>query len=184
MAEATQSGGPDEEEGVGRRDFLNYLAVGVGAVGAASFVWPVINSMNPSKDVLALASIEVDLSQIEVGSAVKVFWRGKPVFIRHRTAKEIEEAEDVDVATLIDPQSDADRVQKPEWLVVVGVCTHLGCIPVGTAEGETRGEFDGWFCPCHGSHYDSSGRIRKGPAPQNLHVPAYEFLTDTTVRIG
>lgn len=183
MAEATHSD-DGQEEGHGRRDFLNYLAVGMGAVGVGSFLWPVIDSMNPSKDVLALASIEVDLSQIEVGSAVKVFWRGKPVFIRHRTEEEIEEAREVDVSSLIDPQTDAERVQKPEWLVLVGVCTHLGCIPTGTAEGEVRGEFDGWFCPCHGSHYDISGRIRKGPAPQNLHVPTYEFLTDTTVRIG
>lgn len=183
MAEATQSG-PDAEEGVERRDFLNYLAVGVGAVGAGAFAWPVINSMNPSKDVLALASIEVDLSQIEVGSAIKVFWRGKPVFIRHRAAEEIAEAEAVDPTGLIHPEADSDRVQKPEWLIMVGVCTHLGCIPTGTASGELKGEYGGWFCPCHGSHYDTSGRIRKGPAPANLEVPTYEFLTDTTVKIG
>ncbi|WP_421882549.1 ubiquinol-cytochrome c reductase iron-sulfur subunit [Pacificispira sp.] len=183
MAEATQSG-HDADEGTGRRDFLNYLAVGVGAVGAGVFAWPVINSMNPSKDVLALASIEVDLSQVEVGSAIKVFWRGKPVFIRHRTEAEISEAAEVDPQDLIDPQSDAERAARPEWLILVGVCTHLGCIPTGTAEGETKGEFGGWFCPCHGSHYDTSGRIRKGPAPANLPVPEHEFLTDTTVRIG
>lgn len=183
MAETAHSG-DGHDDGIERRDFLNYLAVGVGAVGVGGFLWPVINSMNPSKDVLALASTEVDLSQIETGSAVKVVWRGKPVFIRHRTDKEIEEARDVDVAKLIDPQTDAERVEKPEWLIVVGVCTHLGCIPIGTAAGEYRGEFDGWFCPCHGSHYDTSGRIRKGPAPKNLVVPGYEFLTDTNVRIG
>ena len=183
MAEATQPNS-DHEEDSGRRDFLNYLAIGVGAVGAASFAWPIINSMNPSKDVLALASIEVDLSQIDVGSAIKVVWRGKPVFIRHRTEKEIEGAKAVDISTLIDPETDADRVQNADWLIIVGVCTHLGCIPMGTADGEPRGEYDGWFCPCHGSHYDSSGRIRKGPAPTNLLVPTYTFLTDSTVRIG
>jgi len=183
MAEATQSE-QDQEHGPDRRDFLNYLAVGVGAVGTGAFLWPVINSMNPSQEVLALASIEVDLSQIEVGSAIKVFWRGKPVFIRHRTEAEIAEAREVDATNLIDPQTDDERVQVPEWLILVGVCTHLGCIPSGTAEGEARGEFDGWFCPCHGSHYDSSGRIRKGPAPSNLVIPEYQFLTDTTVQIG
>lgn len=167
-----------------RRDFLNYLAVGVGAVGAGAFAWPVINSMNPSKEVLALASIEVDLSAIEIGQAIKVFWRGKPVFIRHRSEEEIAEMAAVDTGSMIDPQADIDRAERPEWLILVGVCTHLGCIPSGTAEGETRGEFDGWFCPCHGSHYDLSGRIRKGPAPENLPVPSYEFLDDTTVRIG
>lgn len=167
-----------------RRDFLNYLAVGVGAVGAGAFAWPVINSMNPSKEVLALASIEVDLSAIEIGQAIKVFWRGKPVFIRHRSEEEIAEMAAVDAGSMIDPQADADRTERPQWLILVGVCTHLGCIPSGTAEGETRGEFDGWFCPCHGSHYDLSGRIRKGPAPENLPIPSYEFLDDTTVRIG
>ena len=183
MAETTNSS-ETQEEGTKRRDFLSYLAVGMGAVGGAAFVWPLVDSMNPSADVLALASIDVDLSAIEVGSAIRVAWRGKPVFIRHRTAEEIAEAEAVSTDGLIDPQSDADRVERPEWLVIVGVCTHLGCIPAGTAEGETKGEFGGWFCPCHGSHYDSSGRIRKGPAPANLEVPAYEFLDDTTVRIG
>jgi ubiquinol-cytochrome c reductase iron-sulfur subunit len=167
-----------------RRDFLNYLAVGVGAVGAGAFAWPIINSMNPSKEVLALASIEVDLSAIDVGQAIKVFWRGKPFFIRHRSDQEIADMAAADDAPMIDPQPDSDRAERPEWLILVGVCTHLGCIPSGTAEGETKGEFDGWFCPCHGSHYDLSGRIRKGPAPLNLEVPSYEFLDDTTVRIG
>lgn len=167
-----------------RRDFLYVAAGGMGAVGLGAMVWPFISQMNPSKDVLALSSIEVDLSSIETGQAIKVFWRGKPVFIRHRTAKEIEEAAAVDLGELPDPQADADRAEKPEWLILVGVCTHLGCIPLGTAATDTKGDFDGWFCPCHGSHYDSSGRIRKGPAPANLPVPEYVFLDDTTVKIG
>ena len=135
--------------------------------------------MNPSADVLALSSIEVDISSIAEGQSVTVKWRGKPVFIRHRTAAEIEAAQSVDVATLPDPETDAARAPKPNWLIVVGVCTHLGCIPLGNS-----GEYGGWFCPCHGSHYDTSARIRKGPAPTNLPVPTYEFLSDTIVKIG
>jgi ubiquinol-cytochrome c reductase iron-sulfur subunit len=126
----------------------------------------------------------VDISPVEVGQAITVTWRGKPVFIRHRTAVEIEEAREVDVADLRDPQSDDDRVEKPEWLVMVGICTHLGCIPKGNRVGEPKGEFGGWLCPCHGSHYDTSGRIRKGPAPDNLAVPPYVFLDETVIKIG
>jgi len=174
----------DDHDGETRRDFLGLTAASFAAVGAGSVAWPFINSMNPAKDTLALASTEVDLSPIEVGQSITVVWRGKPVFIRHRTKKEIEEAESVNVSTLIDPESDDVRVEKSEWLIVVGICTHLGCVPVGQKPGESRGEFDGWFCPCHGSHYDSSGRIRKGPAPKNLAVPEYKFLTDTLVKIG
>ncbi|WP_343559417.1 ubiquinol-cytochrome c reductase iron-sulfur subunit [Kiloniella sp. b19] len=171
-------------DGENRREFL-YLAAGaITAVGAAGVAWPFINSLNPSADVLALASTEVDLSQIEVGQSVTVTWRGKPVFIRHRTEDEIKQAEGDDGAGLVDPQSDESRVIKPEWLVVVGVCTHLGCVPLGQKTGESRGDYGGWFCPCHGSHYDTSGRIRKGPAPLNLLVPEYEFLNDTNVKIG
>jgi ubiquinol-cytochrome c reductase iron-sulfur subunit len=135
--------------------------------------------MSPDASTLALASTEVDIGAIPEGQIVTIKWRGKPVFIRHRTPKEIAEAVDVNVATLPDPETDAARVQKAPWLIVVGVCTHLGCIPLGHA-----GEYDGWFCPCHGSVYDTSGRIRKGPAPKNLLVPAYSFLTDTKVKIG
>lgn len=167
-----------------RRDFLYVAAGGMGAVGVGALVWPFIHQMNPSKDVLALSSVEVDLSAIEIGQAIKVFWRGKPVFIRRRTEKEIEEARAVPLSDLPDPQADQDRVQKDEWLILVGVCTHLGCIPLGTAATDTKGDYDGWFCPCHGSHYDSSGRIRRGPAPANLPVPEYVFLDDTTVKIG
>jgi ubiquinol-cytochrome c reductase iron-sulfur subunit len=167
-----------------RRDFLLLATISVGAYGVASIAWPLIDQMNPSADVLALASVEVDISKIAVGQRIKVLWRGHPVFISHRTPEEIKEAESVNIAELRDPQTDAQRVQKSEWLIVVGVCTHLGCIPLGTAAGDPRGEFGGWFCPCHGSQYDTSGRIRKGPAPLNLAVPAYAFTSGTTVRIG
>ncbi len=162
-----------------RRDFL-YLATGAAvAVGAANIAWPLIDQMNPDASVLALASIEVDLSAIEVGQSITVKWRGKPVFIRRRTAAEIEEARVVELATLPDPQEDSARVQNDEWLVMVGVCTHLGCVPLGQA-----GDFNGWFCPCHGSHYDTSGRIRKGPAPTNLEVPEYNFVNENRIKIG
>ena len=183
MAETTANASHSGEEET-RRDFLYLAATAVGLVGTGVAVWPLIDSMNPAADVLALASTEVDLSAIEEGQAITVTWRGKPVFIRHRTADEIAEAEAVAVDDLPDPQDDADRVQHPQWLVMVGICTHLGCIPKGQRVGDPKGEFGGWLCPCHGSHYDTSGRIRKGPAPENLPVPTYEFLDDTTIKIG
>jgi ubiquinol-cytochrome c reductase iron-sulfur subunit len=167
-----------------RRDFLILATTAVGAIGTASVAWPFIDQMNPSADVLALSTVEVDLAPIAVGQAITVKWRGKPVFIRHRTEQEIDAARKVDVAELRDPQPDEARVQKPEWLIMVGVCTHLGCIPLGQKPSDPHGDYGGWFCPCHGSHYDTSGRIRKGPAPQNLHVPDYVFAGDTVVRIG
>ena len=170
---------PVEEGGVKRRDFLYVAAGGLGAVGVAAAIWPFISQMNPSADVLALSTTEVDLSGIEVGSEVTVVWQGKPVFVRHRTKEDIEKAEDVVVADLRDPQPDSERVIKPEWLIMVGVCTHFGCIPLGQ-----QGDFGGWFCPCHGSHYDTAGRIRKGPAPENLAIPEFTFIDDNTVRIG
>ncbi len=165
-----------------RRDFLILSAQAMGAVGAATLLWPFVDSMNPSADVLALASTEVDLTPIQAGQEIKVVWRGKPVFIRHRTAKNIEEATNADISGLRDPEPDSARHKegKAQWLVQVGVCTHLGCVPLGNGAGD----FDGWFCPCHGSHYDSSGRIMKGPAPKNLVIPPYEFLSDTKVKIG
>ncbi|MGH1403478.1 MAG: ubiquinol-cytochrome c reductase iron-sulfur subunit [Alphaproteobacteria bacterium] len=171
-------------EGETRRDFMQMLAGAFGAVGGALAAWPLINSLNPAKDTLALATVEVSLSDIAVGQSKTVMWRGKPVFIRHRTQEEIEEARAVDVQSLTDKESDDDRVQKPEWLVTVGVCTHLGCIPQGQKTTDNHGDYEGWFCPCHGSHYDTSGRIRKGPAPKNLAVPPYAFLNDTTLKIG
>ncbi len=182
MADSTASVEP--VEGGKRRDFLELLTWSTLAVGTAAAIWPFIHQMNPSADVLALATVEVDLSKIPQGSAIKVMWRGKPVFIRHRTPEEIAEAQAVPLSELRDPEPDSARVKKPEWLIMVGVCTHLGCIPLGTAAGEPKGEYGGWFCPCHGSHYDTSGRIRKGPAPSNLPIPQYTFLSDTLVRIG
>ena len=181
MAETSTSPQHEDES---RRDFLVLAAAAVGAVGAATFAWPLVDSMNPAADVLALASTEVDLSGIQAGQAIKVKWRGKPVFVRHRTPQEIEQARAVNVADLPDPQADAQRVQRDDWLVVIANCTHLGCVPLGSSPSEPRGDFGGWFCPCHGSHYDTAGRIRKGPAPTNLVVPPYEFVSDTVVRIG
>jgi ubiquinol-cytochrome c reductase iron-sulfur subunit len=171
------------EEGT-RRDFLYLLTGATAVVGAATLVWPLIDSMNPSADVLALASSEVDLSGVEEGMRITVKWRGKPVFVDHRPQKEIEEARAVDVSTLRDPQTDAERVIKPEWLVVIGICTHLGCVPLGQKPSDPRGQYGGWFCPCHGSVYDTSGRIRQGPAPLNLSVPPYQFTSDEMIQIG
>jgi ubiquinol-cytochrome c reductase iron-sulfur subunit len=153
------------------------------AIGGAAAAWPLIDQMNPSADTLALKEIEVDLASIVPGQQITVEWQKKPVFIRRRTPEEIKEAEDVPLDQLKDtqfPATDKDRVQKPEWLIVIAICTHLGCIP----SKDMKGEFGGWLCPCHGSQYDTSGRIRKGPAPENLKVPAYKFLTDTKVQIG
>ena len=177
----TAQGGHDGET---RRDFLQLATGAFGAVGIAAVAWPFIDQMNPAADTLALASVEVDIFKIAEGQAIKVKWRGKPVFIRHRTQAEIDAARAAKPGDLIDPEEDAARAQKPEWLILVGVCTHLGCIPLGTAQGETKGDFKGWFCPCHGSHYDTSGRIRKGPAPRNLEVPEYTFINDNVVKIG
>ncbi len=166
-----------------RRDML-YIATGAAAaVGAAATAWPFISQMNPDAATIAAgAPVEVDLKAIPEGGILTVKWRGNPIFVRHRSKKEIAEAEATVVASLPDPQPDSARVKKPEWLVVVGVCTHLGCVPIG--QSGSRGDYDGWFCPCHGSHYDTSGRIRKGPAPKNLPVPAYVFNGDTRLTIG
>ena len=182
-----------EEHAGTRRDFLYYATAGTGAVAVGAAVWPLVNQMNPSADVKALSSIRVDVSGVEVGTQLTVKWLGKPVFIRRRTEAEIEEAKAVDVSTLPDPiaqnenlggdvpATDENRAldETGEWLVQMGVCTHLGCVPLGDA-----GDFGGWFCPCHGSHYDTSGRIRKGPAPTNLPVPVAQFVDDTTIKLG
>jgi ubiquinol-cytochrome c reductase iron-sulfur subunit len=183
MADTAHPHGTDDHDGT-RRDFLILSAAAMGAVGAAITIWPFIDNLNPARDTLALSTTEVDLSPVQVGQRLTVAWRGKPVFIDHRTPDEIKKAQDIDVATLRDPQKDSDRAKKPEWLVMVGVCTHLGCIPLGQKPGDDRGEYGGWFCPCHGSVYDTSGRIRQGPAPTNLVVPPYDFTSDTAIKIG
>jgi ubiquinol-cytochrome c reductase iron-sulfur subunit len=181
-----------------RRDFLVVAGNAFAAVGAASLLWPFVQQMNPDASTLALSSVEIDLSPVKEGQAITALWRGKPIFIRNRTKAEIESAEDVNVATLPDglarnenlptddPATDANRTIKghENWIVLIGICTHLGCIPKGQSMGDERGEFGGWFCPCHGSQYDTSGRIRKGPAPRNLEVPPYAFKTDKKIKIG
>ena len=176
----------DEGQGPRRRDFLNIAAVSFAGVGAAAVVIPLINQMNPSADVLALASIEVDISKIATGSGIKVAWRKQPVFVRNLTPKEVAEANAVNVSTLRDPQTLAERTKpgKENWLITMAVCTHLGCVPLGITEGENRGPYGGYFCPCHGSQYDTAARIRGGPAPKNLVVPDYSFKSATTVQIG
>lgn len=167
-----------------RRDFLVLTAGSLGAVGVGTALWPFVHSMNPDASVLALSSVEIDISSIAKGQAITAMWRGKPLFIRHRTDEEILEARRVSQEDLIDPESDEVRTKKAEWLVVVGVCTHLGCIPIGNKPTDKKGDYGGWFCPCHGSHYDTSGRIRLGPAPRNLEVPPYEFIRDSIIKVG
>jgi ubiquinol-cytochrome c reductase iron-sulfur subunit len=164
-----------------RRDFLLHTTVAVGAVGTAMMLWPLIDSMNPAADTLSLSTTEFSVAGVAEGSRIVVVWRGSPVFVSHRTAAEIDAARKVNVSELRDPQKDETRVQKPEFLIVSGVCTHLGCIPLGSKATDPRGEFGGWFCPCHGSQYDTSGRIRLGPAPRNLDVPPYKFTGDTVL---
>ena len=162
-----------------RRDFLFTASYTVGAIGLGATVWPFIDQMNPDKSVKALASTEVDLTPIQPGNSITVLWRGKPVFVKRRTPGEIAEAKKVDIKDLKHPEKDEDRVKKEEWLVMLGICTHLGCVPLSN-----KGEYNGWFCPCHGSHYDTSGRIRKGPAPTNMEIPKYEFVDNNTLKIG
>ena len=162
-----------------RRDFLFTASYALGAVGVGAAMWPLIDQMNPDASVKALATTEVDISTVGLGKTITVLWRGKPVFIRRRTKQEISKAQNVNLNELKDPQQDKDRVKKSEWLIMTGVCTHLGCVPLGD-----KGDFGGWFCPCHGSHYDTSGRIRKGPAPKNLEIPKYEFVNNNIIKIG
>ncbi|TVV75045.1 ubiquinol-cytochrome c reductase iron-sulfur subunit [Sphingomonas solaris] len=189
MATLEQTDGPADGhsgDGTRRRDFINIAAVSFAGIGAATVLIPLVNQMNPSADVLALASIEVDLAAIKPGQAIKTSWRKQPVFIRNLMPKEIAEANAVDASSLRDPATLAERTKEGHnnWLITMGVCTHLGCVPLGAGEGEARGDFGGYFCPCHGSHYDTAARIRKGPAPLNLHVPDYAFKSDTVVQIG
>ena len=169
----------DKKKPIKRRDFIVTATAAAGAVGVGAAVWPLVDQMNPDASVKALASTEVDISGIEPGKSITVLWRGKPVFIKRRTAEEIQEAKAVDINELKHPETDEQRAKKPEWLVMLGICTHLGCVPLSD-----KGEYNGWFCPCHGSHYDTSGRIRKGPAPTNMEVPKYEFVNSNTIKIG
>ena len=169
----------EEDKKTNRRDFIFTASYALGAVGLGAAVWPLIDQMNPDASVKALASTEVDISGVEKGQSITVLWRGKPVFIRRRTEQEIAKAKDVKLEDLPHPETDEERAKNPEWLVMLGVCTHLGCVPLGD-----KGEYGGWFCPCHGSHYDTSGRIRKGPAPTNMEVPKYEFVNSNTIKIG
>ncbi len=162
-----------------RREFIYTASYALGAVGVGVTVWPLIDQMNPDASVKALSSTEVDVSSVLPGQSITVLWRGKPVFIKRRTEEEIAKAREVDLKDLKHPEKDEDRAKNPEWLVMLGVCTHLGCVPLGD-----KGEYGGWFCPCHGSHYDTSGRIRKGPAPTNLEIPKYEFVNSNTIKIG
>lgn len=193
--EATQDGIPLDElrvensglqPGIRRRDFIHIATVSFAGVGAAAVAMPLVSQMSASADVLALASIEVDVAAIQPGQSIKTSWRKQPVFIRNLTPAEIEDANKVDVGGLRDPQTLADRTKpgKENWLITLGVCTHLGCVPLGAAAGEVKGEYGGYFCPCHGSHYDTAARIRKGPAPTNLVVPEFAFISDTVVKIG
>lgn len=181
-----------------RRDFIVIAAQAFVGVGAAVALWPFIHQMNPDASTQALASIEVDLSPVQEGQAITVLWRGKPIFVRNRTSEEVKAAKAVELADLRDPlarndglpdqakATDENRTKdgKENWLVLIGICTHLGCIPKGQSMGDARGDYGGWFCPCHGSHYDTAGRIRQGPAPRNLEVPPYEFVSDTMIKIG
>lgn len=178
-------GGEDSGEGgETRRDILTYTVGAFGVIGVASVAWPFIDSLNPAADTLAVSTVEIDLSPVEPGQAITVMWRGSPVFVRRRTDDEIAAAEQVSLDDLPDPEPDSDRVQRKEWLILVGVCTHLGCVPQGQRPTEVRGEYGGWFCSCHGSHYDTSGRIRRGPAPTNLPVPPYQFMDDNRILVG
>ena len=190
MATTTGTAQPEAlaagEEGVRRRDFINIAAISAAGIGGIATLFPLISQMAPSKDVLAESTTELDIAAIEPGQAIKAVYRKQPVFVRHLTQPEIAAAEAVPVDSLRDPQTLAERTKEGHGniLVTMGVCTHLGCVPLGAGEGEVRGEFGGYFCPCHGSVYDTSGRIRSGPAPSNLPLPPYEFVADTKIRIG
>jgi ubiquinol-cytochrome c reductase iron-sulfur subunit len=181
-AAVAHHGHPD----VTKRDFLKLVTGASAAIGTAAIGWTFIDYMDPSKDVLAVSSVEVDLTPIVEGQGITVLWQGKPIFVRHRTPAEIKSAEDVPLAQLIEPQSDADRVKAghDQWIVLIGICTHLGCVPLGNKPTDPRGDWGGWFCPCHGSQYDTSGRVRHGPAPLNLFLPPYAFQSDTKIKLG
>ncbi len=181
-APAVGHGGPKGT----KRDFLKLVATAGAAIGVGAIVWPLIDSMNPASDVLALAAVEIDLSSITEGMGITAVWRGKPIFVRHRTPEEIKTVEAVPLNQLIEPATDQSRIKEghAQWIVLIGICTHLGCVPLGNKPTDPRGEWGGWFCPCHGSQYDVSGRVRHGPAPANLNLPPYAFETDTKIKIG
>jgi ubiquinol-cytochrome c reductase iron-sulfur subunit len=187
MADPSATAVPHGPE-VTKRDFLLLVTLSGAVVGAGAIAWPLIDSMNPSKDVLALSSVEADLTPITEGMGITIVWQGKPIFVRHRTPAEIKEAQDVTLSELIDPTDglDKERVKpgKEQWIILIGICTHLGCVPLGNKPSDPRGEWGGWFCPCHGSQYDTAGRVRHGPAPLNLALPPYEFETDTKIKVG
>jgi ubiquinol-cytochrome c reductase iron-sulfur subunit len=180
-------GGPHGEDAdVTKRDLLQLIATAGAVIGVGAIAWPLIDSMNPSKDVLALSSVDVDLTPVIEGQGITIVWQGKPIFVRHRTAAEIKEAQDVKLNDLIEPQADSARIKAghDQWIVLIGICTHLGCVPLGNKPSDPRGEYGGWFCPCHGSQYDTSGRVRHGPAPANLGLPPYAFESDTKIKVG
>ena len=185
-ATATPETNPEIGDGVRRRDFLDVAAISAAGVGGLAVLYPLVSQMAPSKDVLAASTTEVDISAIEAGQAIKAVFRKQPLFVRRLTPAEIEQANAVPVGSLRDPQTLAERTKEghQDMLITMGVCTHLGCVPLGAVEGENKGEFGGYFCPCHGSHYDTAARIRKGPAPKNLEVPEYTFTSDTTIQVG
>lgn len=176
---------PRHAEGT-RRDFLQLVTAAGAAIGLGALAWPLVDSMNPASDTLALSSVEVDLTPIPAGMGITTLWRGKPIFVRHRTPEEVKTVQAVPLNQLIEPVSDQSRTKAghDQWIVVVGICTHLGCVPLGNKTTDPRGDWGGWFCPCHGSQYDVSGRVRHGPAPANLNLPAYAFETDTKIKIG
>ncbi len=177
---------PGHSADVTKRDLLQLIAGAGAAIGAGAIAWPLIDSMNPAKDVLALSSIDVDLKPVVAGQGITVVWQGKPIFVRHRTPEETKDVRATKLGDLLDPETDQARVKAghDDWVVLVGICTHLGCVPLGNKPSDPRGDYGGWFCPCHGSAYDVSGRVRRGPAPTNLPVPPYAFESDTKIKIG
>jgi ubiquinol-cytochrome c reductase iron-sulfur subunit len=186
MAESAASVAHHGHPDVTRRDLLQLVTGATAAIGVGAVAWSFVDDMNPAQDVLALSAVEVDLTPIAEGQGITVLWQGKPIFVRHRTPVEIKSAEDVPMAQLIEPQPDSERVKAghTQWIVLIGICTHLGCVPLGNKPTDPRGDWGGWFCPCHGSQYDTSGRVRHGPAPANLDLPPYAFDNDSKIKIG
>ena len=186
MSATAPTPGHDTAPDGSKRDFLKLVGASAAVIGIGALAWPLIDSMNPSSDVLALSSVDVDLAPVPAGSGITVVWRGKPIFVRHRTPAEIKTSQDTPLSAMIEPVPDAERVKAghEQWLIAIGICTHLGCIPNGNKPTDPRGEYGGWLCPCHGSQYDVAGRVRHGPAPYNLFLPPYDFTADTKIKIG